>query len=212
MHTRTWISAATLATLAFSQGCATAPAPGQYVAAPAGTVTTYHRVSSGSYGNVDNTVTWTHTLGDWQGRPAVLAVSPQAGTTVYDPQSHGTIANLSPAGQPVTSFDPPMGMRFPLEVGKSWTDQHKLTVHARGATMPYEIRYRVEAYESITVPAGTYMAFRVQMSDSFGEQYTYWTAPSRGLGTIRRVLDRPPTHPQGAGHLEGVLTSEKRPG
>lgn len=205
-----------ITTLAFlplllAAGCATAP-PGAFVPQPDGTVTVFHRVSSGSYGTVEGLVTWAHQAGTWQGRPVVMAVSQQAGTNVLDAERHQMIASLNAAGQPMMSFDPPVGVRYPLEVGQAWTARHQMTVHARNTTVPYEVSYRVEAYESVTVRAGTFMAFRVRYSDNFGESFTLWTAPAQGLSTVKRILHRPATHPQGAGHLEGELVSVRQPG
>lgn len=203
---------ATAAGLAlFATACSTTP-PGAYVPLPEGTVSTYHRVSNGSYGNGEGLVTWDHRAGTWQGRPVVMAVSPQAGTNVMDAGTHQVVAVLNTAGQPTMSFDPPNGPRYPLEVGQAWTAKTQMTLHARNQTLPYEVSYRVEAYESVTVPAGTFMAFRLRYSDNFGETFTVWSAPAQGIATVKRILDRPATHPQGAGHLEGVLTSLKRPG
>lgn len=194
-----------------SAGCASTPT-GAYVPLPEGTVSTFHRVSSGSYGNADGLVAWDHRAGTWQGKPVLMAVSPQAGTNVMDAGTHQLLAVLNTAGQPVTTFDPPTGPRYPLEVGQAWTARSQMTLHTRNTTLPYEVSYRVEAYESVTVPAGTFMAFRLHYTDNFGETFTVWTAPAQGIATVKRILHRPATHPQGAGHLEGVLTSVKRPG
>jgi hypothetical protein len=212
MFRRTLISLAVTAGAAlFATGCATTP-PGAYVPLPDGTVSVYHRTSTGSYGNADGAVSWNHQSGPWQGSPALLAVSPQAGTNVMDPHTHQLLAVLNVAGQPVNSFNPPIGPRYPLEVGQAYAVKSQMTLHARNTTVPYEVNYRVEAYESVTVPAGTFMAFRLRYSDNFGETFTVWTAPAQGIATVKRVLHRPATHPQGAGHPEGVLTSVKRPG
>jgi hypothetical protein len=213
MSRRTFMSLAAAASITtlFAAGCATTP-PGAYVPLPEGTVSVYQRTSTGSYGTADGLVSWNHTSGTWQGRPALLAVSPQAGTNVMDPATHQLVAVLNTAGQPVNSFNPPTGPRYPLEVGQAYTVKSQMTLHARNTTVPYEVNYRVEAYESVTVPAGTFMAYRLRYSDNFGETFTVWSAPAQGIATVKRVLDRPATHPQGAGHLEGVLTSVKRPG
>jgi hypothetical protein len=211
MSRRTFISLAAGLTALLAAGCATPP-PGAYVPLPEGTVSVYHRTSTGSYGHADGPVSWSHQRGTWQGRPVLMAVSPQAGTNVTDPDTHQLVAVLNGAGQPVNSFSPPMGPRYPLEVGQAWTATSQLTLHSRNTTVPYEVKYRVEAYEPVTVPAGTFMAYRLRYTDNFGESFTVWTAPAQGIATVKRVLDRPATHPQGAGHLEGVLTSVKRPG
>ena len=72
-------------------GCATAPAePGAWVSPTTGTVTTYQRQSSGSFGTAQTQVVWTVEAGRvWEGRRVVPGVSPQAGTSLYDAQTHG---------------------------------------------------------------------------------------------------------------------------
>jgi hypothetical protein len=194
-------------------GCATPPSrpPGVYVPAPIGTVATYHRKSSGSYGTVDGTVQWTHGLKEWQGRAVIASVSPQAGTNLVDPTTGALIATLDTAGRPTFSYDPPLGYEWPLEVGKTWTSRHMVTNHANQRTTPIEVTNKVEAHEDVTVPAGTFKSYRLRITTSLGEVTQQWTMPSQGLGTVKRILDRPATHPMGAGHLEGELTALTRP-
>lgn len=192
-------------------GCATAPAPGNYVAAPKGTVATYHRQSTGSYGTVNGPVSWTHDEQMRAGSVVAALVSPQAGTNLLDPRTNALIATLDTAGRPGFTFDPPLGYAWPLEVGKSWTTTYTVTNHGAARTVPMAITYRVDAYEEITVPAGSFHTFRMLSTDSLGEVTQQWTAPALGIQTVRRILDRPATHPLGAGHLEGRLTSIVRP-
>lgn len=193
-------------------GCATGPAqPGVYVENPLGTEFTYLRKSSGSYGAADGPVHWKLGSAQWQGRTVVASVSPEAGSNLLDPASHALVATLNIAGKPVNSFEPGLGFHYPMVVGQTWTDKHQLTLHARGQTLPYEVRYTVEAYESVTVPAGTFMAFRVATLDSFGEKTVQWTAPALGINTVKRILERPPTYPSGAGQLVGELQSFAKP-
>jgi hypothetical protein len=107
--------------------------------------------------------------------------------------------------------EPGLGFRYPMAVGQTWTDKIQLTLHARGQTIPYEVRYTVEAFEPVTVPAGTFQAYRVSTVDSMGEKTTQWTAPYLGLNTVKRILERPATHPAGAGQLVGELSAFVKP-
>ncbi len=201
----------TLVASVWLAGCASPPTPGMMVSMPAGTVTTFQRVSTGSYGTVNAPVTWVHGEREWQGRTVVEAASPQAGTNLLDPATHRTIATFSAKGDLVMSFEPAVGYQWPLAVGKTWTDRHTVTLHPSGRQVPLQISYRVEAREDVTVPAGTFTTWKVVGTDSLGEVQQYWTAPELGLPTIKRISDRPATHPQGAGHLEGVLTAVRKP-
>lgn len=192
-------------------GCASAPPRAESPTADAvGTVTTYHRKSSGSLGAFDGQVVWKVDRATWEGKPVVSSTS-GAGTSLHDPVTHGLIANLDRSGKPIFSFDPPLAWAWPLEVGKTWTSRHAMKVHASGQTLPLEIRWTVEAYESVTVPAGTFMAFKIVTQNNYGETETRWTRPQEGLATIKRVTTRSAQAPQGPGQLEAVLLSNVRP-
>lgn len=204
--------AAGAASMLLASGCSTtAPAAERFVAAPAGTVSTYFRRSSGSFGTVEGPVSWTRVDREWQGKPVYAAVSPQAGTTLHDPASNNfaMLAMLNRSGEPVFSFEPPVGYRYPLKVGNEWTSKHQMTVYPSHEVRPYELSYKVEAYEPITVPAGTFQTYRILITDNFGQVDRYWISPETGIPTIKRTQTRPATHPQGAGQLDGELISLK---
>lgn len=206
------LAMAGLAAAALLQGCATTPPEArEFVGMKDGTVLVYHRKSSGSYGIFDDQVTWVNSSSTWQGQPAMAAASPQAGTQVYDSRTHGLVAQLGRNNQPQLSYDPPLAYRWPLKVGDSWSSQHKVTVHASGRVVPLTLNYKVEAYDRITVPAGAFNSYLVVSTDSNGEVQRVWIAPADSLSVVKRTLDRPATHPQGAGHLEGELLSRKLP-
>ena len=59
--------------------------------------------------------------------------------------------------------------------------------------------WKVEAYEDVTVPAGTFKAFRLSMADSFGFKQTTWSVPTSMGVFAKRINERPPGHPQGQG-------------
>ena len=185
--------------------------PGNFVSQPDGTVTTYQRTSEGSYGNFSGAVRWTQTRRDWNGRTWVAQDGGPAGITLHDPARHTLVASLKPAGQPVYSYDPPVGYDWPLAVGKAWTVVYGLTTYARPATISMTMNFKVEALEDVTVPAGTFKAYKVVSTDNLGEVQQVWTTPSLGLATVKRINDRPASHPLGAGHLEGVLVSRVLP-
>jgi hypothetical protein len=198
--------------LLFVAGCATAPPTADRMAiAPMGTLSTFHRKSSGSLGNFDSKVVWTHAPTTWQGKPAILFSAPQQVSSVHDPAGFAVLANVSADGKPLMSFDPPVDYVWPLAVGKAWTTQYTVTVHATGAKLPLRRDYRVEAFETVTVPAGSFKAWKVSWKDSTGETETRWFSPEAGLATIKRRVDRPATHPQGAGVLDGELVSHVPP-
>lgn len=78
-------------------------------------------------------------------------------------------------------YDPNNGFySFPMAVGKTW----RATYTVQEGQDQYEewVEREVAAYEQVTVPAGTFMAFRVSITaasyDGFDE--TYWYAPDVG--------------------------------
>jgi hypothetical protein len=166
------LASAAAATL-LTAGCATAPPTAErMVQVPMGTVTTYHRRSSGSLGSFDGQVVWTHSPATWQGRPVISYASPQAGGGLYEPPGNALVALLTPAGTPAQSFDPPIGYQWPLFVGKTWTSNHQVTLLPAGRTLTMTIDWRVESWGDVGVPAGTYKAYKLDWTSSLGEVET----------------------------------------
>lgn len=200
------------ASVLLASGCAVSPPVAEkMVIAPVGTVMTYHRKSSGSMGTYDGKVVWNMAKSTWQGQPAYSFGSAVAGATLHETTQFGVIAQLNPAGQPMLSFNPPITMPWPMEVGKTGTTSHTMTLHASGRTVPLQITWRVESWGDVTVPAGTFKAYKVVWTDSTGDTETRWVGPQQGLATIKRHVDRPATHPQGAGVLDAELESYSFP-
>ena len=202
--------AATLAALLGA--CATSPPAAQRMAIPPmGTVTTYHRISSGSLGTYDGRVVWTHAPATWQGKAVVAFGAPQAGVALHDPVSFAHVASLMPNGQPYVSYDPPVDYAWPLTVGKAWRSVHTVTVYATGLKTPVTMDYKVVAFEKVTVPAGSFNAYRIEWVTSQGESETRWVAPAEGIATVKRHVERVASHPQGPGVLDAELLSRALP-
>ena len=214
MSLRVLMAGVALAASALLAGCASAPPRAErFVAAPAGTAYAFHRRSTGSFGTMDGTVDWTLENREWQGKPVMAQVSPQAGTVMHELSSgsFGYVATLNPRGQTSFTFEPPVGYRYPLELGKSWSSSHKMTLHPSGQVLTWDLSYKIEDYESLTVPAGTFKVWRIAITDNFGQVDRYWIDPDAGIPVIKRTQMRPASHPQGAGTLEGELISLRRP-
>lgn len=179
-------------------GCASAPPRAErYVPPPAGSTWSYRVTSNGSFGSADKMVVTTrYSRVEFEGRPVLKFESGAGGTLQTD--KVGVILSFDPAGRPQMRYDPPLGYEWPLEVGKTWTQQIQLTAGGR-APIPMTAKWQVEAYEDVTVPAGTYKAWRVSFTDNFGFKQTTWSVPVE-LGTFaKRLSERPAGHPQGAG-------------
>ncbi|MEO7245736.1 MAG: hypothetical protein ABIX12_11385 [Rubrivivax sp.] len=206
---------AAAALLLIAAGCALPPpspaaAPGAFVEPPAGTVTRFSRSGTGSLAGGPTDFEWTHGRQRWEGREVYAAVSPQLGSQLHDPTAYTLLATLAPDGAPRFRYDPPVGYRFPLEVGQTWNASTTLSAPGRPA-LPLALRFEVQAQEEVVVPAGRFPTYRVRIQNSLGEMETVWTAPALGLGVVRRTVERPPTHPAGAGRLETVLVARTLP-
>jgi hypothetical protein len=82
-----------------------------------------------------------------------------------------------------------------------------VSLHGTGVQLPIRRDYRVEAFEDVTVPAGTFKAWKLFWKDSTGETETRWFSPEAGLATIKRHVERHATHAQGPGQLDAELVS-----
>ncbi|NKE66820.1 hypothetical protein RAMLITH_13380 [Ramlibacter sp. RBP-2] len=187
-------------------GCA-APEPraDAWVAPAVGTTWEIAQRNSGSYGkDVRYRVTRRETT--WKGAPAIALTNSLGGSIVAEPAGGKWLAMLGRDGKPAITFDPPLGWNYPLTVGKGWSDRQRLTVHATGKTLEYELSCSIPAYEKVTVPAGTFDAFRVHCTSSIGNDETFWTSPA--LGTfVKTRLVRAPGNPFGAGIQESELVA-----
>lgn len=187
-----WVAVAVAGLVA---GCAsTPPQAKRYVPPPMGASWTYTVTSTGSFGS--GTGPTTLRMGEtlWNGRKLLKYENVKGASLQTD--RVGIVAVLDASGRPVIGYDPPLGFEWPLEVGKTWTQDIVLTGPA-GNRLPMKASWKVEAYEDVTVPAGTFKAWRITMSDNFGFRQTQWSVPET-LGVFaKRIQERSATHPQG---------------
>jgi hypothetical protein len=215
MHPRTTRRSALLAAtaiLAILAGCATpAPTAERFAGMPVGTVSTFQRTSTGSYGQARDKVVWTYGETQWQGQNLLDARNDIGGGSYHDPSTFGVVANLNAAGQPTMSFEPPIALDWPLSVGKTWTSRHTVTLYPSGQKLPHTSDWRVEAAETIRVPAGKFDTLRVVRVGSDGETETRWMTQVVGAPLAKRLLERGPSHRQGVGRVEAELLSYQLP-
>ncbi|MFP4498692.1 MAG: hypothetical protein ACLFQV_10810 [Vulcanimicrobiota bacterium] len=79
----------------------------------------------------------------------------------YELSDKGLIAHkryMSAAGQELVLNPPEMMLKFPLKVGDSWTWSGDIDGQPAG-----NYTFTVEAEEEVTVPAGTFMAYKVKL-------------------------------------------------
>jgi hypothetical protein len=176
------------------------PRAERYVPPPLGSSWSYQVTSSGSFGSGVSPLTMRMARGEWQGQP-VLRYEYATGATLQTDRI-GLIAQLDSRGNPLLRYDPPLSYEWPLEIGRTWTQQHMVRVGAAGAPMPMTSRWRVEALEDVTVPAGTFKAWKIVMEDNLGFRQTTWSVPETMGAFARRINERAASHPMGGAGVQ----------
>ena len=161
--------------------------------------------NTGSFGNV-NAEQGTRVVGErmWQGRKAFVYENTTTGGSVVTELESGRWIAFARGDTPTVSWEPALGWDFPLEVGKSWTRKHRMTNHANKTSTDFVGNWKVDAYEDVTVRAGTFKAYKVRYSDSLGSENVTWFSPETG-GFVKVSGRRGAAHPAGAGTNESEL-------
>jgi hypothetical protein len=199
------LATAGLAAALVAGGCAMLePKAERYVAPPVGSTWTQAQRNTGSYGTGTAQVPYKRGERMWEGKLMGTIESPQL--VILATADGGWATMLSADGKPILSYEPPLDYDWPLVVGKTWTKSYKMTVHAKNQIFPFEDTYKVEAYEDVTVPAGTFKAFRISLS-STGAQDVYWFAPELGI-FAKQSLRRTDKSGYGPGTRQVELVSQ----
>jgi len=185
-------------------GCAMTPTAERYPALQVGTTYTIARSDTGSFGSGPTQMTLKVAERMWEGKRMIAFVAPN-GVTVSNPEGCW-VAILAPDEKPIMIFDPPIGWEYPLEVGKTWTKSYRVTIAATKQTIPFDQTSKVEAYEEVTVPAGTFKTFKIVSSDTTGSETVSWSSPEVGMW-IKRIETRTAKHAAGPGKREIQLIS-----
>ena len=176
--------------------------------APTGSSRTFNYHATGSFGSVtDQRTNVVQPNREWEGR-TVTALEGKDFTTLADPATGAWIAQVR-GTSPIVSWDPPLGWDWPLKVGKTWTRKHRLTIHATKQTIDSEATWVVESYEDVTVPAGTFKAFKVRYSDNTGSENVTWYSPQI-LANAKLKYMRTSQHRSGAGTIDQELVSYRQ--
>lgn len=162
-----------------SASCAIAPRADGPVIAATGSSWTYERRESGSYGKgtAQNT---NRALGEqtWQGRRVRATELPQ-GIRLSDPEKGDWLAMVK-GNTTLMTWEPSLGYDWPLTVGKSFSRNYRFVNHVTKQSTDVRSTMTVESYEDVTVPAGTFKAFRVRYTDSMGVEGVSWYSPDAG--------------------------------
>ncbi len=102
--------------------------------------------------------------GTYEDKP-VYRMSDGVETILYDKATRNLVAKLH-EGKVIREFSPHAGtFSSPIWVGKSWVTTFTFTNYERERTRTRTRECKVEAYEEVKVPAGSFKAFRVKCSD-----------------------------------------------
>lgn len=94
-------------------------------------------------------------------------------------------------------------LRFPLSVGKAWNVESYAFDPGRETAFVRTHRFTVEAYEAVTVPAGTFDAFRILYvrqhasrsgSPAADDRVLFWYSPTAKAVVKRQALTGPGAH------------------
>jgi hypothetical protein len=185
-------------------GCALTPRAERFPTPQIGTTYTIERSDTGSFGSGTTQITLKVAERMWEGKRMIAYVAPR-NVTVSTPEGLWA-AILAPDEKPIMIFDPPIGWEYPLEVGKTWTKSYRVTIPATKQTIPFDSTSKVEAYEQVTVPAGTFKTFKIVSSDTTGIETVSWSNPEVGM-FIKRSETRTAKYPAGPGTRETQLVS-----
>ena len=200
------VATGSLAVLVMTGGCAVMePRAERYEPPPVGSSWTVSQRSTGSYGK-DAQFQVTRGQGAWEGKPAVTLSSSLGTTTMATPEAGRWMAVVGRDGKPILSWDPPVGWDYPLAVGKTWTTSYRITNHVAKRTLPYDLSCKVESYGDVTVPAGTFKAFKIACTTTIGTEETFWNSPELGI-FVKSSLRRSDKSPFGPGTQDTELLS-----
>lgn len=145
------------------------------------------------------TVTLTYTVIEdsvFESKPVHRIVG-GADTYLYDVATGNMTATLR-QGKEVTSTTPHDGtLSWPLYLGKTWTATYTYNDRLQGMTVgPVNSEYRVVAYENVTVPAGTWKAFKIESEAPSSAFSTVWYVPDIKL-IVKRINETAIGNPLG---------------
>jgi hypothetical protein len=172
------------------------PVVERYKAPAVGTTWVFETRRTGSFGTDTTEATWTYAGKEkWNGRE--VHAFREASNTVYrddEGRGLGRLAN----GKLVESFEPfHESFSWPLKVGKRWTFRFNYRDHERGHSSDVLQFARVEAYEDVTTPAGTFKTLRIKYEDTAFFSNNSWS-PDIGL-TVKVLEERNASHFRGGG-------------
>ena len=186
-----------------------------------GTVRTYEYTINGETYEIGITVAEKQ---EYKGRPVDLHVfsapyrdpgGPCDGANnVLEDVATASYAACLKDGRLLSTASPHDGrFKWPLQVGNSWRARHQFidkVLHPDWSGPGWQ-KFAVVAWEEVTVPAGTFMAYQVARTDgnwdtAKQEEYVSWYAPEPGL-IVKLINIRSPGNGYGASEQGWELAS-----
>lgn len=201
-----WATAGLAATVIMG-GCAMlAPKAERYMAPPVGTTYSRDLKATGSYGKSYREDSKYVGERSWQGRKLHAHERSTGQTSMVD--SDGGWVGQFKGDTPIFTFEPSLTVGYPLEVGKTAKKDIRMTLHNQNRVVPYSATWKIEAYEDVVVPAGTFKAFKIVYEDSLGTRAVNWISPDTGI-FVKWNQRRSEKHPAGPGTQDSELVSVK---
>ena len=94
---------------------------------------------------------------------------------------------------------------WPLFVGRSWVSAYRV-LYESNQSFDVRMSHKVEAYEDVTVLAGTFKVFRVSSDDGGPYNSVTWWNPETGLA-VKTTAENTFKHFRGPGSRESQLIS-----
>jgi len=140
-----------------------------------------------------------------EGKP-VYRLSDGADIRVFDKATRNFVASLRDRKERMAASPHDGTLSSPLWVGRSWRSTYTLHNRDRGRSDTVGVSWKVEAYEDVTVPAGTFKAFKLVSTPGMNNAsyYTIWFAPDPGL-VVKQIYERTPQHLMGPGKFTTEL-------
>ena len=199
------MASAGLAVALVTGACAIMAPKADYVPPPLGATWVRAQRDSGSFGSGNVQLQFRRGERMCQGQQVIAFETPQ--WAILAESTTGSFLGIVSGNKPVMTWDPAMGFDFPLEIGKTWTKNYRLTIHAKNQTIPFQQTQKVEAYEDVTVMAGTFKAFKVTSSNTLGNEDVYWYSPELGI-FVKQILTRTAKNAAGPGVEETEIVSQ----
>ncbi len=144
--------------------------------------------------------TWTVVEATYKGRK-VIGFSDGVDTVLHNPENRNWFMTLRGDAERASATPHDGQFSWPLEVGKAWTATYMYYDGVTRRTFnPIVTYWKAAAYEDVTVPAGTFKAFRLESTPGTNNStsVTVWYAPEVRL-IVKRIREQTSRHYLGAG-------------